>query len=113
MKKGTIVLTRFPFTDFSSEKRRPAVIISADNERKSDVIIAFISSVIPTNLFPTDLLLSQDDPDFFQTQLHKTSVIRFDKIMTIEKELIAGELGNLPMELNYEIDKKLKIVFGM
>ncbi len=28
MKRGTIVLTKFPFTDLSSSKRRPAVIIS-------------------------------------------------------------------------------------
>ena len=50
MKKGTIVLTRFPFTDFSSGKRRPAIVISAKNENKGDVIIVFISSVIPADL---------------------------------------------------------------
>ena len=113
MKKGAIVLTRFPFTDFSSEKRRPAVIISAENENKNDVIIAFISSVIPIKVQITDLLLSQGHTDFTETGLHKTSIIRLDKIMTIEKELITGEIGCLPKKLITEIDNKLKMVFGL
>lgn len=29
MVKGTIVLTIFPFTDLSSTKRRPALVVSA------------------------------------------------------------------------------------
>ena len=32
MKRGTIVLTQFPFTDLSTTKRRPAVIVSKVNE---------------------------------------------------------------------------------
>jgi hypothetical protein len=34
MEKGTIVLTRFPFTDLSSAKRRPSVIISKTDKNK-------------------------------------------------------------------------------
>lgn len=113
MKKGAIVLTTFPFTDFSSVKRRPAIIISFENEGKKDVIIAFISSVVQTNLTPTDLLLSEDESNFMETGLHKTSVIKFDKIMTIEKDLLTGEIGKLPAKLLPEMDKKLKMVFGL
>ena len=47
MKTGTIVLTRFPFTDLTSSKRRPAVILSKVNQNDPDVIVGFISSVIP------------------------------------------------------------------
>lgn len=113
MKKGTIVLARFPFTDFTSEKRRPALIISAHNEDKNDLIIAFISSVVPENPAATDLTLSIDDPELRETRLHKTSVVKFDKIMTIAKDMITGEIGNLPSKFIPEIDKKLKTVFGL
>jgi mRNA interferase MazF len=37
---GAIVLTDFPFTDLSSTKRRPALVVSAENARGSDVIVA-------------------------------------------------------------------------
>ena len=32
--------------------------------------------------------------------------------MTIEKELISGEIGNIPIEHMIPMDGKLKIVFG-
>lgn len=113
MNKGIIVLARFPFTDFTSEKRRPTLIISADNENKNDLIIAFISSVVPENPAAADLILPIENHELKETRLRKTSVVRFDKIMTIEKNLISGEIGNLPHRFIHEADKRLKIVFGL
>ena len=46
MKRGAIVLTKFPVTDLSSAKRRPGIVVSASLNDTNDVIIAFISSVI-------------------------------------------------------------------
>lgn len=42
---GSIVLTRFLFTDLSGDKRRPALVVSRDNDRRFDVIVCFITSV--------------------------------------------------------------------
>jgi len=43
---GSIDLARFPFTDLSGDKRRPALVISRDNDRRPDVIsLCFITSV--------------------------------------------------------------------
>lgn len=42
---GAIVLTDFPFTDLSSAKRRPALVVSTDNDRRTDVVVAYITSV--------------------------------------------------------------------
>ena len=43
---GSIVLTRFPFTDLSGAKRRPALVVSCENERRSDLIVCFITSTL-------------------------------------------------------------------
>ena len=46
-KQADIVLVRFPFTDLSSTKKRPAVIVSADEYafRYSDYVLVPLTSV--------------------------------------------------------------------
>lgn len=58
IKRGTIVLTKFPFTDLQSYKRRPAVVVSKENKTRDDYILAFITSVIPDPISKTDFLLT-------------------------------------------------------
>ena len=85
---GAIVLTDFPFTDLTAAKRRPALVISTDNDRRTDIIVAYITS-IPRN-----------DPDAMAitptagTGLKVPSLVRFDKIATINKDIIAGRIGD-------------------
>ena len=44
-KKWDIILVPFPFTDLSTSKKRPALIISPDEYNQNlDVVIAFITS---------------------------------------------------------------------
>ena len=86
MNRGDIVLVRFPFTDYSSEKLRPALIISKNNE--NDVIVAFISSVISLKAESTDYLLNKEDKDFYLTGLKKNSVFKMNKIATLDQKII-------------------------
>ena len=44
MKKGDIVLVKYPFTDFSSEKLRPALVLLPEDE-EGDFLLAFITSI--------------------------------------------------------------------
>ena len=85
---GSIVLARFPFTDLSGEKLRPALIISRDNDRRSDVVLAFITSK-PGAAGRDALELTPSSSN----GLKVPSVVRFDKLITIEKRVIAGEIG--------------------
>jgi len=113
MKKGNLVLIQFPFTDFTTLKRRPALILSANNESRKDVIVAFISSILPQNFLETDLLLSVTQKSFAETGLHRSSVVKLDKIMTIDIDLITGELGKISEELIVDVNQKIKIVLGL
>ena len=114
MKRGKVVLTPFPFTDLTGSKVRPAVIVSADSRRGLDVIIAFISSVFdPANLQPTDGLLQSSDPDFPATGLKANSVFKMDKLATVSRAIILGELGDLPPTLQAKLDDKLKLALDL
>jgi len=83
---GSIVLTRFPFTDLSGAKRRPALVVSCENDRRSDLIVCFITSV-PRN--GPDMAPLDATPGI---GLKVPSVVRFDKLATLDRAVIAGKL---------------------
>jgi mRNA interferase MazF len=101
---ATIVLIPFPFTDLSSSKVRPAMIVSNSNEDSTDVIVAFITSKIPKEKAKTHYQLKGNEKDFESTGLKVDSTFRFDKLATLDKRLILGELG----EVNKSLQKKMK-----
>lgn len=87
---GSIVLTRFPFTDLSGDKRRPALVVSDDNDRRPDLVVCFITSVPRSgpDMVPLSALPG--------TGLKVPSVVRFDKLATLDRSVIAGKLGDAP-----------------
>jgi mRNA interferase MazF len=93
MKRGTVVLTVFPFTDLQSSKRRPAVVVSAVESPRGDVIVAFISSVLPDFPMGTDYVIEKNHEDFERSGLLKASVIKADKLATLNKKIFTGILG--------------------
>lgn len=111
MKKGTIVLTPFPFTDLAGQKNRPALVLAL-SRRGEDVILAFISSVIKA-AEETDLLILMEHPDFAETGLKRDSVIKLDKLATVSQKIVLGRLGNLSGELLEKVDEKLRQVFDL
>ena len=108
--RGDIVLAQFPFTDLSGSKRRPAVVLAA---YPPDVIVAFISSVVPTVPEPYDLLLLPSSPFFAATGLKKASVLRLRKLATLERLLITRLLGKLDAALLTGVDEALIASLGI
>jgi len=86
---GSIVLTRFPFTDLSGGKLRPALVVSRNNSRRQDVVLAFITSKPPNPQIPDSLPIQPSAAN----GLKVPSVVRFDKLATLETRVIAGKLG--------------------
>lgn len=109
MNWGTIVLTPFPFTDLTATKQRPCLVVSANNENKKDIIVAFISSVIPDLHSETDIVM----PPSEASGLRKKSILKLDKLVTIEKGIVLGELGSIDSKCWQEINAKLKIALGL
>jgi len=103
--KGKIILVLFPFTDLTAAKLRPALVIY---EGHKDVVIAFISSKVPSEPSELDVLVTKKGTGFRKSGLKVDSVIKLDKIATVLKDLIVGELGELDEELRQEVNQKLK-----
>jgi len=106
--KGKIVLIPFPFTDLSATKLRPALVIY---EGSKDVIVAFISSKVSSQPSDTDVVITKNHPEFPLTGLKVDSVIKLDKIATLSKSLIIGELGEIGPNIKDEVNRKLRKIF--
>lgn len=84
---GTIVLLSFPFTDHAGGKKRPALILM--DTKDGDVLIARITSHKARNSFDIEIKKWEEGG------LLLPSVIRTQKIATIQKDLIQQTLGSL------------------
>lgn len=102
---GSIVLVPFPFTDLTSAKVRPALIVSKENERGDDVVLCFISS--RADRVPRHTVSLEPNEE---TGLKVRSIVRFDKIATLEKRVILGELGRMEREV---LQKHRTVFFGV
>lgn len=99
MNKGDIVLIPFPFSDLKGNKNWPAIVLI---DSVNDVTICFI----------TTQLKWQSDFDIIVqptklNNLKKTSLLRLSKIVTVDKELIIGLLGQLDDKYIGQLDDKL------
>ncbi|MBU0705218.1 MAG: type II toxin-antitoxin system PemK/MazF family toxin [Chloroflexi bacterium] len=112
MRRGAIVLAIYPFTDLSSAKRRPALVVSATERPERDCILAFITSRTDRAI-ETDLLLDSTDEGFAATGLRVTSLVRCGKLMTLDRTLLTGRLGQLDERLMNRVDVRLKQALGL
>jgi mRNA interferase MazF len=102
-----IVLIHFPFTDLSTTKLRPALILY---EGEKDVVAAFISSKVEKARV-TDIIINKSIKEFNQTGLKVDSILKLDKIATLNKKLILGEIGEVGPKLKKEINDKIAEIF--
>ena len=111
-KQGEIVLLPFPFTDFSSFKQRPALVISSDdfNFSQSDIIVAAVTSHILPRLGKNEVLIGKNNPEKFG--LPKTSLVKLDKIITIDQRLVRKIIGNLSKSEMKNILNKVREIFS-
>lgn len=113
MIKGKVVLVPFPFDDLSATKVRPAVCLTEPIGPYRHVILAFITTRIPTDLLETDLVIEKEQVDFAQTGLRVTSTLRLHRLMTVTTSVIRRELGELSPRLQGEVEDKLRKLFGL
>ena len=107
--KGKIVLIPFPFTDLTATKLRPALILY---EGEKDVVAAFISSRTE-NPKTTDITINEKHPEFKQTGLKLPSVIKLDKVATISKTLIVGEIGEVGTKIKKQVNHKITELYTL
>jgi mRNA interferase MazF len=92
-EQGDLVLVPVPFTDLSSLKRRPVIVISNDlyNRRTADIVVVAMTSN-PARA-PYSFLITS--ADLVRGSLNRPGRVRVDKIYTLSQSIVARTFGQV------------------
>ena len=104
MKRGDIILVPFPFTDLSSQKTRPALILSA-GKTEGDLIALAMTSRLTNDALPIE------ERDLIEGHLPVRSFVRLDKIATLNISIVKKKVGCVKGDVMLDIVGKFKDQF--
>lgn len=100
---GQVVLATFPFSDLTTTKLRPCLIVGI--AEFNDVALCQITS----QSYQSKRAVSLKSNDFIRGSIVTDSFIRPDKIATLDKSMIKKVLGALNNTKLHEVKEKLKV----
>jgi mRNA interferase MazF len=104
---GAVVLVRFPFSDLSQTKLRPAVVL-ADAGRGDRVLCQVTSKP-----YGDTRAITLEDTSFTTGSLRVTSYARPGKLFTANQDLIVSEVATLkPQSLKQIVDAVVDLLRG-
>lgn len=113
MNPSDVVLAYFPMGGSGGRKLRPVLVLTGPLGSVPEYAVAYISSVIPPDILPTDLLMDPATPEFSSTNLKATSLLRVHKLSTIHSRDAVRRLGQLTPTAFTEVQSRLRSVFGL
>ncbi len=111
-RRGDVVLVPFPFTDLSTTKQRPALVVSPDtwNATQPDVMLVALTSQMTGAPGAQDLMLAP--ADVAAAGLPKPSRVRTTKLFTMHQGLLKRTLGHLPDSTTAAVLAQLRNFFA-
>jgi len=101
VREGKVVLFRFPLTNRTGAKLRPALVVREAPGHHEDWLICMISSQLSQEVPGFDEIISEKDDDFVSSGLKQASLIRIARLAVVEKTVLIGAIGEIsPARLN-------------
>lgn len=106
---GDLVLVPFPFTDLTSVKTRPALVLSnaTYNASSGDVILCGVTSNLTNSAH--SVLLQQRDME--RGKLAATSRAKADKIVTLNQSIVRRKVGRVKATAFAQVMKEFETLF--
>ena len=104
---GQVVLARFPFSDLTSQKVRPCLVIGI--AEFDDVIVCQITS----KPYSSKRAIALRQKDFRTGKLVVDSYIRPDKLATLDRHMLTSSLGMLSKVKLHEVKAALQSIFEL
>ena len=113
LKRGDVILVLFPSSDLVTFKRRPALVVQADNldTGLSQIVIAMITSNLARRNHPSRVFIPLNSPAMEGSGLLTDSVIMTDNLATSLNKAIARKLGRLTDMKS--VDAALRMTLGL
>jgi mRNA interferase MazF len=111
-EQGDIVLLNIPFTDFSSKKIRPVLVLSNTklNQKTDDLIVAAITSnIMNKQKFSIDFT----NKDLIDGHIKVPSCILTNKIFTISPKIVYKKIGKISPQKFKQVKRKLNTLFNL
>jgi mRNA interferase MazF len=108
-----IYLANFPFGGSRGMKLRPVLLLTGPLGSVPEVLVAYVSSVIPSPLLPSDLVLDPAIAEHASTNLKTKSIVRLHKLATIHLRSVVRHLGVLSPKAAADVDDKLRALLGL
>jgi len=103
--QGDILLVPVPFTDLSSQKKRPVLVLSNNlyNKIADDILVAAVTSNIAGKSFEISL-----NSDNMQDGILKiNSCVRVDKIYTLSQSIVIKKFGSVKKQILEHVKEKI------
>lgn len=115
MRPGEIYLANFPYGDRPEMKVRPVLLLTGATGPVPEVLVAYISSVVPPpeQLLPSDLVLNPGTSEFASTRLKVVSALRLHKLATLHCAILERYLGVLDRAHAPVVSAKLKALLDL
>ncbi len=94
-------------------KLRPVLLLTGTIGPSSEVLVAYISSVMPSHLLFSDIVLDPNVPVHHQTALKTVSVLRLHKRATIHATSLRRYLGQIAVVTQEEVNAKLSALLNL
>lgn len=96
-RRGEVVLVLFPDSNLRTAKRRPALVVQADQLRTglNQTIVAMISSNLARTGHPSRVKVAKASSEGQQMGIHSDSVIMTDNLATVHENEIDRSIGHL------------------
>ncbi|MEN3334250.1 MAG: mRNA interferase MazF [Blastocatellia bacterium] len=104
--RGEVVLVRYPFSDLSGSKIRPAVIVNSHHSSKDVFILPLTSKT--TSLLSGEFILK----DWSQAGLNVETAVKRG-IYTVHQNLIAQRVGKLSNSDLQDMDNASRLWLGL
>jgi len=107
MNQGDVFLAMYPFTDQTTQKLRPVVVISRSEFNQQDDVVVLPISSSPSSATRKDVVaVDESHPDFAATGLHHTSFVKWTKPLPLHKRVFARRMGILPDDIMSDVCKR-------